>query len=105
EKYILFILGCQRFRSIFEREIKEAFLINRISRHRDASLFMKHVGNTAGRREVAVVLGEDAADFRGGAVLVVRGRFHDQSDAAGAVAFINDLVEMLRLLAFASAAF
>ena len=48
-------------------------------------------------------LREDAANLSRGAVLVIRRRLHDYRHAAGRVTFINDLVEMGGLHAFAGA--
>ena len=52
-----------------------------------------------------MVLAKDASDLGGRAVLVVGRRFHDDRHAARAVAFVDDLLEMLRIDALAGAAF
>ncbi len=45
-----------------------------------------------GLAEIAARLGEEGADFRGGAVAVVGQRLDDDGDAARAVALVADLV-------------
>ena len=57
-------------------------------------------GARSGQR--AAGLGEDRAHVRGGAVAVVRGGLHEDGHAAGAVALVDDLLELLRLAAAAS---
>ena len=49
---------------------------------------LEHIGDGAGRAEISAVLGEEVADVRGGAVLVVGEDFDEDGDSAGAVAFI-----------------
>src|SRR5213075_649652 len=60
--------------------------------------------NTSIRSKVTVVLGEDAADFGRGAVLIVGGRFHDHRHASGRVALVSYLIKVLRIRSFAGAA-
>ena len=52
-----------------------------------------------------MMLAENAPDFRPGAILIVGCGFDNDGHAAGRVAFINDLIELLCILAFAGAAF
>ena len=64
---------------------------------------VEHVGNAAGRGKVAIIFGEDAANLRGCAVLVVCRGFHDHSHAARRITLVDDFVEMVRLVSFAGA--
>src|SRR3977135_2615114 len=101
---ILLLLRCQLLSASLQGQLEKAFLVDGTPRHRDPPLFMEHVGNTTARSQVAVVLRKDAADFRGGAVLVVRRGLYNNGNATGRVTFVDDLVEMLGLDSFARAA-
>src|SRR2546423_7660686 len=68
---ILLFLGCQLLGASFQGDLKKAVFLNRTPGNGDPPLFVKHVGNAAGRGEVSVVAGKDAANLRGGPVLVV----------------------------------
>jgi hypothetical protein len=48
--------------------------------------------------------GKDAADFSGGAVFVVGGRFHNHGHATWPITFVNNLLKMRGLVVFAGAA-
>src|SRR4030095_1203907 len=66
---------------------------------------MKHVRNASGGGEIAIMLTENASNLRPGTVLIVGGRFDNDCHASRRITFVHDLVELLRILALAGAAF
>ena len=60
---------------------------------------LEHEGDRAGLAEIAAGLAEERADVGGGAIAVVGQRLDDDSDAAGAITLVTDLVIALRLAA------
>src|ERR671919_1910666 len=66
---------------------------------------MEHIGNASGRGEVAIVFAKNAPDLGGGSILVISRGFNDHCHPAWSIALVNDLVEVLRVVAFTGAAF
>src|SRR5438067_12229700 len=66
---------------------------------------MKHVRNTSSGGEIAMVLAKDASNLCGCSVLIVGCGFDDYRDSARRIALVNDLIEVLRLVALARATF
>src|SRR6266436_6739325 len=66
---------------------------------------MKHVRDTSRGREVAIILAKDASNLCGCSVLIVGCGFDDHGDTARRIALVNDLIEVLRLVALARATF
>src|SRR5881227_694475 len=79
--------------------------MNARERDGDPAFFMEHVGNTSGRGEVAVVFAKNAPDLGGSSILVVSRGFNDHCHTAWPITLVNNLVEVLRLIAFARSAF
>jgi len=102
---IRILLVCLLLRPSLQRQLKNSLLVDGRARNDNLTLAMEHVGNTSVRSKVTVVLGEDAADFSGGAVLIVGGRFYDHRYPSGCVTLVSDLVEVLRIRSFAGATF
>src|SRR5262249_48973211 len=105
ENNILFLFRCQILRSSFQRQFEEPFFLYRISRNAELSLFVKHVGNAPAARQIPVVLGKDPSDFRGRSILVIGRSFQNHRYSAWRVTFVNDLLDLFDVGAFASSAF
>src|SRR5438477_5445688 len=97
---ILFLLRCQLLRASLQGDLKKSVFLDGTPRDGDPPLFVKHVGDASAAGQVPVVPAKDAADIGRGAVFVIRRHFDDHGHAAGSVAFVDDLVEMLRFHAF-----
>ena len=61
----------------------------------DDALLVEHEGHAAGGAQVAAKLVESVAHIGGGAVPVVGKGLHDHGHAAGAVAFVGDVLEVV----------
>ena len=102
---ILLLLRCQLLSSGFQGHLENLLFGNRVSRHRNTPFLVKHVGDAATRREIAIVLAKNPANLCSGPVLVIGRRFHDHGNTTRSIAFIDNLVEMLRFYSLARAAF
>jgi hypothetical protein len=97
------LFRCQILRSGFDGDIEEFFLLDRGPRHRHLPLAVKHIGNAAARREVALIFAENATDLGGCPVLVVRGSLNDDRHAPWPIPFVDNLVKVLGLCSFTGA--
>src|SRR5262245_54375098 len=66
---------------------------------------MEHIGNTSSRGEVAIVFAKNAPNLGGGSILIVSCGFNDHRHTARPIALVNDLIELLSVIAFAGSAF
>src|SRR5207245_11103508 len=102
---ILILLGCQLLCAGFQSDLEQPVFVNARLWNGDLAFSMEHVRNASARCEVAVVLGENSANLRSSAVLVVCRSLNHDRHAARRVTFINDLVQLFPVPALTRAAF
>src|SRR5438067_12386984 len=69
------------------------------------SLHMNNVRNITITAEITMVLAKYASNLCGCSILIVGCRFDDYANTARRIALVNDLIEVLRLVALARATF
>src|SRR5438132_5137331 len=102
---ILIFLGCQLISAGLQDKPQEAIFVDGTARNRDLPLSMKHVWNTAGGAEVAIIFRKNTADFCGRAIFDVGGGLDNDRDAPRAISFVDNLFEIRGLHPLARAAF
>src|SRR5437763_14873578 len=102
---ILVCYGYYLFRASLKRQFKKAILIDARARDGDLALFMEHIGNTSGRAKVAIIFDEDAANFRGCAVLIVGRSFDNYRYTTRRITLVNNFIETRGFVSFAGSPF
>ena len=64
------------FRARLQRQLHQLIFAGRFAQHNDLPLALKKPGDEAGHGNRPAVFGQQAADFRGGAIFVVRAQFN-----------------------------
>ena len=89
---VAFRLGLEILRAGLQRHLHQLVLAGRLARDDDLALAMEQAGDRAAGGHGAAVLGQQAADFRRGAVAVVGAQLHQHRHAVRAEDLVGQLL-------------
>src|SRR5258706_5844946 len=80
--------GFKILRTGFERQFHQLIFVGSLARDNNLPFTLEEPGHRTSGGDTPAAFSDDAADFRRGAIAIVRADFYQQRDAVGPVNFI-----------------